>query len=102
MMALATTTPAPTLADLKQRLAALYDTLVQTERAVHADTDPAWTALVRLVVADLDAAQEALVQADLARTGGDIERAKRRLAVAWERLQSAGTRLCDWEAEHGS
>lgn len=98
---LASAPTAPTLADLKQRLQDLYGRLTQTERDLHADTDPAWTALVRLVTADLDAAQEALLQSDLARTGGDAARAKRRLAVGWERLQSAGTRLQDWEAEHG-
>lgn len=91
----------PTLADLRQQLADLYDRLTQVERAVHNDVDPEWAALVRIVTADMDAAAEALTQADLARTGGDTARAKRRLAVAWERLQAAGNRLAEWEVEHG-
>lgn len=90
----------PTLPDLKQRLADLGARLTQTERAVLGDVDPAWAAWSRLVTADLDAAEEALTQADLARTGGDRARAQRRLAVAQARLQDATSRVAEWETEH--
>lgn len=99
MLALTPTAP-PTLADLRQRMQDLYARLTLVERAVHGNEDPAWIAFTRLMTADLDAAEEALLQADLARTGGDTPRAKKRLHVAWNRLQEAGTRLGEWEAEH--
>lgn len=99
MLTLSPTAP-PTLADLRQRIADLYDRLTLIERAVHGNEDPAWIAFTRLMTADLDAAEQALLQADMARTGGDTPRAKKRLHVAWDKLQEAGTRLGEWEAEH--
>lgn len=99
MIALAPTVP--TLEDLKARMAALYDQLKQAERVVNNDIDPAWLAASHVVTVYLDATQEALAQADMARTGGDVDRAKRRLKVAWDKLQAAGKALADYEVDYG-
>ena len=91
----------PTLDELKQRMAALYDQLKQAERVVNDDIDPAWMAAAHAVTVALDATQEALTQADTARIGGDVARARRRLSVAWNKLQEAGDALADYEVTHG-
>lgn len=95
-----TLTP-PTVADLKQRLAALYDSLKQTERLVNGDVDPELLAVAHAVTVHLDAAQEAVRQANLARESGDTARAQRRLAVGWTKLQEAGAALSEYEVAHG-
>lgn len=100
MIAIAPTAP-PTLDDLKRRMAELYDRLKQTERAVNGDIDPEWLAVAHAVTVHLDASAEALTQADLARTGNDPARARRRLSVAWNKLQEAGDKLNAYEVEHG-
>lgn len=99
MIALAPTVP--TLADLRARMAALYDQFKAAERAVNGDIDPAWLAASHVAVVSLDAAAEALRQADLALTSGDTPRAKKRLGVAWDKLQQAGAALDEWEADYG-
>ena len=91
----------PTLEDLKARMAALYDQLKQAERVVNGDIDPAWLAAAHAVTVSLDATQAALAQAEMARTGGDVDRAKRRLQVAWDKLQEAGNTLAEYEVTHG-
>ena len=91
----------PTLEDLKARMAALYDQLKQAERVVNGDIDPAWLATAHAMTVSLDATQEALAQADMARTGGDVDRAKRRLKVAWDKLQEAGNTLAEYEVSNG-
>ena len=99
MIALAPTIP--TLDELKQRMAALYDQLKQAERVVNDDIDPDWLAASHAVIICLDATQEALTQADMARVGGDVARARRRLSVAWNKLQEAGSALAEYEVTHG-
>lgn len=99
MMTLAPT--APSLEDLKARMAALYDQLKIAERVVNDDVDPAWLAASHAVTVALDATQEALTQADMARIGGDVARARRRLSVAWDKLQEAGNALAEYEVAHG-
>ena len=91
----------PTLEDLKARMAALYDQLKQAERVVNGDIDPAWLAAAHAVTVSLDATQAALAQAEMARTGGDVDRAKRRLKVAWDKLQDAGNALAEYEVSYG-
>lgn len=100
MIALTTTAP-PTLADLRARLAALYDQLKQAERAANGDIDPAWLAASHAVTVQCDAAEEAIRQASLALTSGDTRRAQSRLAVAWSKLQQGGATLDEWEADYG-
>jgi hypothetical protein len=99
MMTLAPTVP--TLEDLKARMAALYDQLKIAERVVNNDIDPDWLAASHAVTVALDATQEALTQADMARIGGDVPRARRRLSVAWDKLQEAGNALAEYEVMHG-
>ena len=99
MIALAPTVPI--LEDLKARMAALYDQLKQAERVVNQDIDPAWLAASHVVTVSLDATQEALTQAEMARTGGDVDRARRRLKVAWDKLQEAGNALAEYEVSNG-
>lgn len=101
MIATAPTLTAPTLDQLKQRMAALYDRMKQAERALNDDIDPEWLAVAHAVGVCLDATEEALTQADMARTGNDPARARRRLSVAWNKLQEAGDKLNAYEVEHG-
>jgi len=101
MIAITPTLACPTVDQLKTRLAALYDRLKQAERVVNDDVDPEWLAVAHAVTVHLDATEEALTQADMARTGNDLLRARRRLAVAWDKLQEAGNALAEYEVAHG-
>ena len=85
------------LNDLRERITQVIDRAHAIERQIAGNIDPRWATIAFAVTTRLDAAEEALLQAELAIDVGDGDRARRRLNTARQKLSEASQCLGEVE-----